>query len=199
MSIAAKMNAGIYAGYLMDAAIKWGITNPQDQARWLAQCSVESQGFTKVKESLNYRPERLLAVFPGRNGMTTLGQARALVQRGQSAIAEQIYGGAWGAKNLGNTEPGDGAKFVGRGLKQITGRYNYRVTSMGMYGDHRLLDEPGLLERPKDASESAAYFWYAHKLNGMTDVRAITKIVNGGYNGLEERERLTAQALELVG
>ena len=198
MNIAEKMGAGKYAPFLMIAAERWGISNPEDQARWLAQCSVESQGFTKVKEDLRYRAERLLQVFPGRNGLRTIDMARRIVQGGQSAIAEHIYGGAWGAKNLGNTEPGDGAKFFGRGLKQITGRYNYRMTSIGMYGDERLLDNPELLEQPRDASESAAYYWYSHKLNGRTSVREITKIVNGGYNGLDDRETLTAQALQFV-
>jgi putative chitinase len=198
MNLASKFGAGIYSDHLMVAALRWGITNPEDQARWLAQCSVESAGFRRVVEGMNYRPERLLEVFKGRNGLTTLSQAVAIVAGGQQAIANHVYGGAWGLKNLGNTEPGDGWKFRGMSLIQTTGRSNFRDTSWGCYGDDRLLHNPEILQTPEGASQAAAWYWYSKKLNGITDVRLVTKKINAGMLELDKRIAETKRALELI-
>jgi putative chitinase len=198
MNLAAKMGAGIHADALMAAASRWGILAVEDQARWLAQCKVESAGFLKLVESLNYRPERLLAVFKGRNGINTLSIATQIVAAGQPAIANAIYGGTWGLKNLGNSEPGDGWKFRGAGFMHTTGRANFKMTSMEVYGDERLLDKPELLQQPEGAANAAAWFWHSRKLNGVTDVQIITKRINGGLNALQERIDATRQALELA-
>lgn len=198
MNLAAKLGAGIYAEHLMSAATRWGIVSPADQARWLAQCSVESQGFTKVVEGLNYSPERLLTVFQNRNGMRTLQDAKDIVAGGQKTIAEAIYGGAWGSKNLGNTSPGDGWKFRGQGLLQTTGRFNYHATSWGCWGDDRLLGQPELLQTPEGAAQAAAWYYYSRKLIGVSDVRYITKAINGGLNALHERDAATKRALDLA-
>lgn len=93
-----------------------------------------------------------------------------------------------GRADLGNTQPGDGVKFKGRGLLQITGRDNYRQcgAALGL----PLLDHPDLLELPQHAARSAGWFWRTHKLNELADIgdqRAVTKRINGGYNGLTER------------
>lgn len=95
-----------------------------------------------------------------------------------------------GRRDLGNTEPGDGVRFRGRGLIQITGRTNYRACSLGLFGDDRLLDQPELLEAPVNACRSAAWFWHTMDLNKLADIgalRPITKAINGGYNGYEDR------------
>lgn len=95
-----------------------------------------------------------------------------------------------GRKDLGNTEPGDGPRFRGRGLIQVTGRFNYRACSLELFGDERLLDNPELLEFPEYAALSAAWFWAAHGCNEIADTgdfRALTRRINGGYNGLAER------------
>lgn len=155
---------------------------------FLAQMYVESAGFQRTKENLNYSAARLLAVFPGRNGMHTFDQAAAVVARGHDAIAEQVYGIPWGKRALGNTEPGDGAKFIGRGFKQLTGRDNYTRYSRDTYGDMRCVDQPQLLERLPDAAMSAGWFWQVNVLDLLGDnVRAITRRVNGGVNGLAAR------------
>lgn len=95
-----------------------------------------------------------------------------------------------GRKDLGNIQPGDGARYKGRGLIQITGRDNYRRCSLALFGDERLLAVPSLLEEPDAASRSAAWFWASNNLNSLADTgafRAITKAINGGYNGYADR------------
>lgn len=95
-----------------------------------------------------------------------------------------------GRATLGNTEPGDGPRFRGRGLIQVTGRANYRACSLALFGDERLLDNPELLEHLEYAALSAAWFWSSHDCNELADAgdfRALTKRINGGYNGLAER------------
>jgi putative chitinase len=172
---------------------------------WLAQLYVESAGFTRTRESLNYRPERLLQVFGpdsparGRNGLKTLEQARAIVAKGPNAIAEQVYGRPWGALHLGNILFGDGSDFIGRGYKQLTGRANYAMASLGIYGDLRFLSRPYLVEQLPDAALTAGWFWKVKKCDALgDDVVAITRRVNGGLNGLAERKAALARIRRLM-
>ena len=96
-----------------------------------------------------------------------------------------------GRADLGNTVIGDGVRFKGRGLIQITGRANYRACSKALFGDDEtLLVHPELLEAVVPACRSAAWFWWLHDLNALADndgFRAITKAINGGFNGYAER------------
>lgn len=95
-----------------------------------------------------------------------------------------------GRRDLGNTEPGDGVRFKGRGLIQITGRANYRACSLALFGDERLLANPEILEDVGPACRSAAWFWQLRALNELADAgafRAITKAINGGLNGYADR------------
>jgi putative chitinase len=103
------------------------------------------------------------------------------------------------ASRLGNTPEvdGDGQKYRGRGLIQITGRNNYRECSLGLFGDERLLALPELLEQPQWAAESAAWFWDQNGLNELADrdqFNSITRRINGGLNGLQDRLQLWARA-----
>lgn len=103
------------------------------------------------------------------------------------------------AARLGNSPEadGDGQKFRGRGLIQITGRRNYLACSRALFGDERLLHFPELLEQPQWAAESAAWFWLSNGLNELADqdqFTAITRRINGGLNGLEHRQQLWAKA-----
>lgn len=198
MNIFEAAGCGQYTQALQEAAQRWGIVATTDQARWLAQLSVESNGFTKVVESMAYRPETLLRVANGRNGLATLQQAEMIVAAGQEAVAEALYGGSWGRARLGNTEPGDGWKFRGHGLIQITGRDNHRAASMGIYDDGRLATAPDLLTLTTGASQAGAWFWYSRKLNGCADVAEITKRINGGSEGLDRRVEMTTRLLALV-
>lgn len=94
------------------------------------------------------------------------------------------------ALRLGNTPEadGDGQKYPGRGLIQVTGTENYRVCSQALFGDDRLLDKPEILEEPLYAALSAAWFWKTRKLNSLSaDFEAQTRKINGGFNGLPDR------------
>jgi putative chitinase len=108
------------------------------------------------------------------------------------------------AKRLGNTEPGDGARFRGRGLIQITGRTNYAACSAELFGAAGvLIDEPTLLEQPEHACTSAAWFWRSRGLNELADAgrasfKEITRRINGGWNGLLERELYYDRAMKLM-
>jgi putative chitinase len=110
-------------------AEKYGINTPLRMAHFLAQTAHESGEFKVVEENLNYKTTALTAMFGSRitaEQAGKVGRNDATGQKAdQAAIANIIYGGAWGAKNLGNTEEGDGTKFKGRGVIQLTGRANY--------------------------------------------------------------------------
>lgn len=174
-----------------------------DAAMFAAQCSVESGNFTKVRESLNYAADKLVGLFgPDRiraEQAWRYGRVDAAVrartnrtepdQRAdQKAIANLVYGGNWGAENLGNTMAGDGWLFIGRGFIQITGRENYRACSRWMYGDDRLLDKPELLEQQEPALESAAWYFTSRGLHRLKDIVVITRKINGGLTNLSERK-----------
>jgi putative chitinase len=107
------------------------------------------------------------------------------------------------AKRLGNTPEadGDGQKYRGRGLIQITGRANYEACSEALFSDARLLNTPELLEHPVYAAMSAAWFWHRAGLNTQADkgdFLTITKRINGGTNGLADREALYERALKVL-
>lgn len=183
---------GIYAQPLRDAAVKWSVDNVP---YWLAQLSVESAGFTHLTENLNYHAQGLLNVLNGRNGVDNLTHAQTVVDHGQEAIAEALYGGSWGAVHLGNTQGGDGFKFRGRGLIQLTGRSNYWAASAACFGNDELIINPDLLTIAKVAGDVAGWFWESKSLHGVTDVVTITHRVNGGTNALAERQAMTARLL----
>ena len=107
------------------------------------------------------------------------------------------------AQRLGNTpeSDGDGQLYRGRGLIQVTGRTNYEACSEALFGDSRLLNTPDLLEQPVYASLSAGWFWQREGLNSLADkgdMLAITKRINGGTNGLDDRMAIYKRALEVL-
>ncbi|MEX4752791.1 glycoside hydrolase family 19 protein [Enterobacter cloacae] len=190
--------AGISAGLALrwfqhiDAAMKeFGITAPLDQAMFIAQMGHESTGFTRLVENLNYAAENLVPTF-GRHRITpqqsaALGRT-ATQPANQKAIANLVYGGEWGKKNLGNQTAGDGWKYRGRGLKQITGLSNYHSCGQALKLD--LVSYPELLERDEYAARSAAWFYVSHGcLLHPGDVERVTLLINGGRNGLDDRLR----------
>lgn len=202
-AIAEKIAVGMGAGpktskALADACEKWGITNPIDQARFFAQLHVESGAFKRLEENLNYSASRLLQVFRGRNGLDTLAEAQALVRGGPRMIANHVYGGEWGRKNLGNIGPDDGWLYRGRSFIQTTGRENYTRTSMQCYGDKRLVNNPDMLLDVEVAANVSAWFWHSKHLNGVSDIKVITRKINGGQHGLQDRIKQTTRALNLV-
>ncbi|MCD9005210.1 hypothetical protein LDO31_02975 [Luteimonas sp. XNQY3] len=190
--------AAPYAVELVRQMAEAGImANVKRAAMFLGQVHVESGGFGTVGESLNYSADALKTMF-GRHRIS-LADADKFGRRtgqsaNQSALANILYGGEWGRKNLGNTHAGDGWKFRGRGLKQLTGRDNYRRFSRAWQGDESLLDNPARVALPDGAVASAVWFWVANGLNDLADrgtVGDVTRRVNGGTNGLAERKAWT--------
>ena len=126
-------------------------------------------------------------------------------ESGELRYTEEIASGAAyeGRQDLGNVRPGDGRRFKGRGLLQITGRTNYRQVSQALYGDpEALIEGPEQLARPVPACRSAGWYWSDRKLNALADAgdfRAITRRVNGGFNGLADRLKYWDRARAVLG
>lgn len=142
--------------------------------------------------------------------VTPLEKAHFLAQvahesDGFHTATEYASGKAYeGRKDLGNTQKGDGVKFKGRGLIQVTGRGNYRTYSLWKYGDERAVLKPEMLAQLPDAVDAAGWYWTVARpkipaLARADDFRGVTKAINGGYNGLEDREEKLAQAKKLFG
>lgn len=142
-------------------------------------------------------------------GITTpMRQAAFLAQLAHESgefryMRELADGSAYeGRADLGNTQPGFGVKYKGRGPIQITGYNNYVKCSQALFGDDRLIDSPDLLEQPEQGCMAAAWFWSTHGLNELADAGdfiKITKRINGGLNGLEDREHYYKRAKEVLG
>jgi putative chitinase len=184
--------------HIRAAMLRYNINTPLRRAHFLAQIDHESNGFRTVRENLNYAVDALLKTFPRRIDPADARRFGRMPGQpaNQEAIANAIYGGEWGVKNLGNTEEGDGWKFIGRGLIQITGRANYAQCSREMLGSGQLLGAPQLLELADLAAMSAGWFWHSRGLNALADqddIEGVTRVINGGKNGLEHRKELLAK------
>lgn len=178
--------------------LRFSLTTPARQSAFLAQAAHESAGFTRLTENLNYSATGLAATWPGRFRGAD-GQPNALAQalhRRPEAIANLVY-----ASRMGNgpEASGDGWRYRGRGLLQITGRAQYQRcgAALGL----PLVEQPDLLAQPEPAVLSAAWFWQVNGLNELADAgdfEAITRRINGGLNGLAERRALWAKFLEAL-
>jgi putative chitinase len=113
-------------------------------------------------------------------------------------VKELASGTAYeGRKDLGNTSLGDGVRYKGRGLLQITGKHNYTLCGLAL--DLPLLEKPELLEQPENAALSAGWFWYNKNLNSFCDdFRKVTRKINGGLNGLADRLKLFERAKKVI-
>jgi putative chitinase len=171
---------------------KYAINTPKRIAHFLAQLHEESGGYAKFNESLNYSPQGLIKTF-GTNQISVeqanLYGRTAKQKANQEAIANIVYGGNWGKVNLGNTKVGDGWRFRGRGLIQLTGRANYQAYKE--YSGQDVIANPDLASRPDIAIDIAGWFWSVRfKLNPIADtnnINSITKKINGGLTNLTER------------
>jgi len=192
------------ADLLLREAQRAGITDKRELAIFMGQMQHESGNFNQLVEGMKYRPERLLEVFgpytdrkgvwhDGRNGLTTIDEARAITSRGQEGIANAMYGGKWGLENLGNTEPGDGWKYRGRGFTHLTGREGYET--MGKKLGLDLVNHPELASDPEIAAKIAVQFWKDRVVSRghQLDVGAATKDINGGTTGLADRRVATQE------
>lgn len=172
---------------------KYQINNKLRVAAFIAQCGHESGGFTVLHENLNYKAERLCQVFP--KYFHDLATAKLYEHRPEK-IANRIYGGRMGN---GVESTGEGYKFCGRGLIQLTGKENYTkfAKSISMPIDELC----AYMCTEKGALESACWFWNSHNLNehaDRSDMKTITKIINGGLNGLDDRMLRYNAALKVL-
>ncbi|MFN3494804.1 MAG: glycoside hydrolase family 19 protein, partial [Hydrogenophaga sp.] len=187
---------------MLVAAYRSGITDPKELANFMGQVQHESQHFARLEENLNYSGERLYAVFKGRNGLTTekateLAGIPDRTER-QKAIAEQVYGGPDGRARLGNTEPGDGYTFRGRGYMQITGRGNY--TALGHATGLDLVNHPELAAEQSNAEKLAIHYWKTQVQihpSARADVTVAGSLINTGRadripKGLADRQASAA-------
>ena len=191
----------VWTPALNAAMERFEITTPYRAAAFLAQVAHESAEFSRLTENLSYTAARLCAVWPNR--FPTL-QAAQPYERNPELLANYVY-----ARRLGNGDAasGDGWRFRGRGLIQLTGRGNYR--SCGVALALALESEPERLESPVGAALAAAQFWQSRGLNHLADDQnddnddedfvKITKIINGGTAGLKSRQQYWARARMVLG
>jgi len=171
---------------------KYEIDSTQRVAAFIAQCTHESGGFKRLKENLNYKAESLVKVFPKYFPSLDLAKQYA---HDQEKIANRVYGGRMGN---GDESSSDGYRYRGRGLIQLTGKNNYTkfAESIGMEVEM----VPALLESFEGAVESACWFWKTNNLNQYADagdILTMTKRINGGTIGLEDRIKHYNHALEV--
>ena len=179
---------------LEDTFAKYDINTPKRQAAFIGQCAHESINFTKLEEGLNYSPERLMQVWSSRfpDLPTAMKYAHDPIK-----LANKVYANRMGN---GSEESGEGSKYHGRGLIQLTGKEDYERCGEALGLD--LIHQPGLLVQPDYACMSAGWFWNKKGLNALADVQdydTMTKRINGGLNGLDDRKAKIAKALSVLG
>lgn len=183
------------------ACLEFGINTPQRIAGFLSQCAHESAGFTMLEENLNYRAATMATVWPRRfaelgpdgkpkkdaQGKNVPNKFALAIERKPEAIANAVYSNRMGN---GPLESGEGWRYRGRGLKQLTGKDNY--TRCGKALNLDLVETPDLLLTPSPAARSAAWFWANNGCNAFADkgdVEGLTRRINGGLIGIDDRRR----------
>jgi putative chitinase len=179
---------------------KYEINTNNRIAGFMAQCAHESLDFTRLVENLNYSEKALNSVF-GRYFGKGKRDAKEYA-RDQEKIANYVYQDEFRSKRgaLGNVNPGDGWLFRGRGIKQLTGRNNY--TQFANTVDLTAEEAAEYVSTPTGAIESACWFWATNKLEKFADKgdnKGLTKKINGGTIGLEDRNRRWDEALAILG
>ena len=168
------------------------INTPERVAAFLAQCAHESGGFKFLKENLNYKAESLCKVFP--KYFPDINLAKQYEKKPEK-IANRVYGNRMGN---GDESTGDGFKYMGRGLIQLTGKNNYTLFAAAI--DTPLEEIPEYLQTFEGAVQSACWFWEQNNLNQWADkkdIMTLTKRINGGTIGLEDRIKHYNHALHL--
>jgi putative chitinase len=171
---------------------KYDINTPRRQSAFLGQCAHESGNFKTLQENLNYSAEGLMKTWPSRFPTKDVADQYA---RNPAKIAGKVYNG-----RLGNTSEEEASKYLGRGLIQLTGKENYERCGGAIGVD--LLSDPNLLLDPRYATMSAGWFWNKKELNELADAQEhgqITKRINGGLLGLDDRIAKTTKALAALG
>ena len=172
----------VFASVVTDDSFSAG---DDDLGPFLGQILHETGMLESLQENLNYSAERLMAVWPHR---FPTRESATPYARNPQALAEKVYGG-----RMGNDEPGDGARYFGRGIPQITGKDNYRLLGQKMGLD--LLSFPDLLCTPETALKAGILWWEGHIPDpALNDNARVTRLVNGGTVGLPDRITLTNRA-----
>lgn len=172
---------------LVKAALAKGITDPKELAMLLANVEHESGDYKYSRELTYTKPDALVRVFP--KYFPTIAAAQAAISQGPAAVFERVYGG-----RMGNNKPGDGARYIGRGNIQITGKDNY--LRIGKFLGKDLTANPEYLETPEGAAEGTVAWWMLNK-NARSraqsgDVDGTRRAVNGGLNGIQDVRQRTA-------
>jgi len=171
------------------------IDTPQRMAAFLAQCAHESGEFTALKENLNYKAVTLRKIFPKYFPTDEIANQYASMPNKQQAIANKVY-----ANRMGNGDEasGDGYRYCGRGLIQLTGKENYSWFAASL--EIPVEEASQYLETFEGACQSACWFWETNKLNQWADkgdILTLTKRINGGTIGLEDRIKHYEHALHI--
>ena len=172
--------------------IKYNISTTQRQAAFIGQCQHESNNFRTLEENLHYSADGLMRTWPSRFPSADVAEQYA---NNPEKIANKVYAG-----RMGNTEEGDGWKFHGRGLIQLTGRENY--VNFGTAIGVDIVNNSNYILNPKYAALSAGWFWNKKGLNDLADKRdypEMTKRINGGLLGLADRIAKIDKAKEILG
>jgi putative chitinase len=179
-----------------------GITTPQRMAHFLAQAMQETGSFTILRESMNYRAPRIREIFGVGNHSARVTRAESeTLAHNEEALAERVYGlgNPSKAHELGNTKPGDGFRYRGNGVLQMTGRGAHRRRGLASGLDFE--NQPELATLPEHALKPALQEWTDGRLNEAADrneIVRITRVINGGENGLTERRQFFARLLPLI-
>lgn len=194
----ARPVAGVFLPVLNEAMGDFGVDTPARVAAFIAQVGHESAQLTRCVEDLTYSAQRLALIWP-RRFRSAEGSPTALAREiayQPERIANIVYAGRNGN---GDEASGDGWRFRGRGLLQVTGRSNYRAAGEGLA--QPFVARPQLLAEPRWACRSAAWWWQSRGLNELADgerFEDLTRVINGGLNGLEERRELWRRAREVL-
>jgi putative chitinase len=175
----------------------YDINTPKRMAAFIAQCAHESGGFMVLKENLNYKPASLRKLFPKYFPNDQIAQQYCSKPNKQEAIANRIYADRMGN---GSESSGDPARWIGRGLIQLTGRSNYQSFADSL--EMKIEDVPEYLATFEGAAQSACWFWETNGLNKFADagdILGLTKRINGGTIGLEDRKKHYEHALHVLG
>jgi len=186
-----------WAASMQEVFPTYEINTPHRVAAFLAQCGHESGGWTVFEENLNYSAQGLNGIF--KKYFPTLESAQPYARKPEM-IANKIYANRMGN---GGPETGDGYKYRGRGPIQLTGKDNYRAFAKEMFDDwENLFENPDWVTADRDfALMSAIWFWNKNKLNVQADsgdIKLMTKKINGGYIGLEDRIKHYNEAIHLL-
>jgi putative chitinase len=183
----------VWVDALNETFQRFDISTPARQASFIGQCSHECGNFKTLSENLNYRAETLMKLWKSRFPTIEIANEYA---RNPKKIANKVY-----ASRMGNRDEasGDGYRFRGRGCIQLTGHANYFYAGQACGEDFVM--QPDLVATPKYAAMTAGWFWSTHKLNQFADRQdftLMTKKINGGTIGLDDRIKHINHALDIL-